>query len=76
MFSNTLKSALVQQHLVSLGHDPLSWRVPISISRLAKLHKVSPNDSKNKKFCLLRSSGVVTYIGLSECFASFVARLQ
>lgn len=29
-----------------------------------------------QKFCVLSSSGVVMCIGLSECFASFFARLQ
>lgn len=49
MFSSTLKSALVQQHLVSLGHDRLCWRVSDRrFTCFGKATQCPTNNSKNK----------------------------
>lgn len=50
MFSSTLKSALVQQHLVSLGHDRLCWRVSDRrFTCFGKATQCLTNNSKNKQ---------------------------
>lgn len=50
MVSSTLKSALVQQHLVSLGHDRLCWRVSDRrFTCFGKATQCLTNNSKNKQ---------------------------